>query len=444
MQNLPRNFEDLSANEKIKFVIPQENPLKDGSLILIGEHKRSYLMEIIPQKKNTFEGNLTQKVTVKCIARNMDEAFEGITALLTETFRVYETESQKKRECGWWYEGNKYFLNLLESDNFKKVDLDSEITLDAQPTIDRINQLIKEERKQAREESKRRKEERKEFERKNPAQIIKFIPSDSNNSAIINTIDELKVEFNEIPKQNSIKNVVADYEKNSFFELNLIDQTCGCDSFQKNRHIYPVNDVRRLCQHLRYELLQKHCAYISELAECYISYRSRDNFNISKYQLSSGVPFYIGHNGTKSEWIDIFARKRRKGEKEGNFTGAYERYGYNLLEKRWSYGEGPAGAKEIKIQIAKQFPTTLNPKSKSGQEVEGCYIATAVYGCYDAPEVLSLRRFRDQKLKKHILGRFFISLYYLVSPSLANKLSGMQRTNSFVRKVLDKFIRLIG
>ena len=507
MQNLPGNFEDLSSKEKIKLIVPLNNPIKNGSLVLIGEHKRTYLMEIMPQKGGTFEGDNNQKIIVKCIAQNMDEAFNGICALLTDTFEVCENESRKKRECGRWYEGNKYFLNLLKSATFKKSDLENKNTIDARPTIKRINQIIKEEREKSREENKRRKEERKKFELNNPAKVIRFIPNNTKNSTVSDAIDELKVEFKEIPQEASIKKVVANYNENSFYELDLINQTCGCEKFQQCS-IYPVNDIRRLCPHLRGELFSKHVRNIPELAECYISYGSRRNSEITKYQLSSGVPFYIGHSGLKCEWIDVYARKREKGEKEGNFTGFYERYGYNLLEKRWSYGEGPAGASEIKKQIAILFPsvsskleikiytepfehevleilsslpgcefheasrpywtipyrddyeTYLKQKftdvadltfeyykrhTKVIVSVPGaCYIATVVYGSYDAPEVLVLRKFRDIVLKRYSLGKMFISFYYLVSPFIAQKLQYKKRINSAIRWGLDKIVKVIG
>lgn len=48
----------------------------------------------------------------------------------------------------------------------------------------------------------------------------------------------------------------------------------------------------------------------------------------------------------------------------------------------------------------------------------GCYIATAVYGSYDCPEVWTLRRFRDNSLAKNVLGRLFIRTYYSISPLL--------------------------
>jgi hypothetical protein len=69
-----------------------------------------------------------------------------------------------------------------------------------------------------------------------------------------------------------------------------------------------------------------------------------------------------------------------------------------------------------------------------------CYIATAVYRSYDAPEVLCLRRFRDEILSTYILGRLFIKLYYLFSPPIAERLKKAWRVNTLVRRALDIFV----
>lgn len=48
----------------------------------------------------------------------------------------------------------------------------------------------------------------------------------------------------------------------------------------------------------------------------------------------------------------------------------------------------------------------------------GCYVATAVYGSYDCPQVWTLRRFRDYTLAETWYGRAFIRTYYAISPAL--------------------------
>ena len=84
--------------------------------------------------------------------------------------------------------------------------------------------------------------------------------------------------------------------------------------------------------------------------------------------------------------------------------------------------------------IEKQIEITT-PKRR------GCYVATAVYGSYDCPEVWTLRRFRDQYLAKHLLGRAFISAYYAVSPRVVAMFGKTEWFNRFWRARLDKMVK---
>ena len=78
--------------------------------------------------------------------------------------------------------------------------------------------------------------------------------------------------------------------------------------------------------------------------------------------------------------------------------------------------------------------------NSSNTKKKGCYIATAVYGNYDADEVLVLRKFRDKFLQKYFLGRNFIKLYYTISPTLAKKLKSEYPITKLTKKILDKFV----
>lgn len=83
------------------------------------------------------------------------------------------------------------------------------------------------------------------------------------------------------------------------------------------------------------------------------------------------------------------------------------------------------------------------PKSRAKDpsvKVSKCYIATAVYGSYDAPQVLVLRKFRDEVLSKSLPGRAFVRTYYAVSPPVARRLENAGRVNRIVRRILDKIV----
>ena len=73
----------------------------------------------------------------------------------------------------------------------------------------------------------------------------------------------------------------------------------------------------------------------------------------------------------------------------------------------------------------------------------GCYVATMVYGSYDADEVLVLRRFRDNVLQHSAGGRRFIQWYYGWSPGFVKKYSKYRLVHRTVKSILQPLIWLL-
>ena len=71
----------------------------------------------------------------------------------------------------------------------------------------------------------------------------------------------------------------------------------------------------------------------------------------------------------------------------------------------------------------------------------GCYVATAVYGSYDCPEVWTLRRYRDNTLAESIFGRAFIHTYYAISPTLVKWFGKTQWFKTLFKGKLDKMVK---
>ena len=71
----------------------------------------------------------------------------------------------------------------------------------------------------------------------------------------------------------------------------------------------------------------------------------------------------------------------------------------------------------------------------------GCYVATAVYGSYDCPEVWTLRRFRDDTLDRTWYGRAFIRAYYAVSPTLVRWFGTTGWFRSLFKAPLDRLVQ---
>lgn len=66
-----------------------------------------------------------------------------------------------------------------------------------------------------------------------------------------------------------------------------------------------------------------------------------------------------------------------------------------------------------------------------------CFIATAVYQDAMAPEVVTLRHFRDTVLKRYVLGRTFVRAYYSVGPWAALVVNKAPVLRTPFRKTLD-------
>lgn len=71
----------------------------------------------------------------------------------------------------------------------------------------------------------------------------------------------------------------------------------------------------------------------------------------------------------------------------------------------------------------------------------GCYVATAVYGSYDCPQVWTLRRYRDYTLSESRIGRTFIACYYAISPLLVKWFGDASWFKKLLKPILDRMVQ---
>ncbi|WP_417512486.1 CFI-box-CTERM domain-containing protein [Microbacterium sp.] len=67
-------------------------------------------------------------------------------------------------------------------------------------------------------------------------------------------------------------------------------------------------------------------------------------------------------------------------------------------------------------------------------------MATAVYGSYDAAEVLVLRKFRDERLNSTAPGRLLVRIYYSLSPRIAGAFRERRVVNRTAKHILDRIV----
>jgi hypothetical protein len=114
-------------------------------------------------------------------------------------------------------------------------------------------------------------------------------------------------------------------------------------------------------------------------------------------------------------------------------------------EFRSQYNTNKSSLSNLRSQLS-QIGTGSSGRSSGGSSSSGksgCYIATMVYGNYDHPQVIVLRRFRDNVLAKHTLGLNFISFYYKHSPSWVENLKDKIFVNRIIRVFLNGIIKIL-
>lgn len=89
---------------------------------------------------------------------------------------------------------------------------------------------------------------------------------------------------------------------------------------------------------------------------------------------------------------------------------------------------------------AKHRNTSYNTTPPNNTSSGGCYVATAVYGSYDCPQVWTLRRFRDDVLASSFAGRLFIRTYYAISPTLVKWFGHCAWFRNLWKPTLDRMV----
>ncbi len=86
--------------------------------------------------------------------------------------------------------------------------------------------------------------------------------------------------------------------------------------------------------------------------------------------------------------------------------------------------------------------TVIYGNQVSFRTSDSCFIATAAFGSILDKHVVVLRQFRDQVLKKYLLGRSFIEVYYRYSPALADMIQRHDMLRAATRIILMPLVGL--
>ena len=173
-------------------------------------------------------------------------------------------------------------------------------------------------------------------------------------------------------------------------------------------------------------------------------------FNAAKsyYQ---GIDASIRHNYTQ-EYCDNAAASAQimynfGDEVETQFEGKYSyisidgwKKGINIHKEYVKYLQDKSGNINIINSYGDKIRKYRSSYTNPNVDTSACYVATAIYGSYDCPEVWTLRRFRDFTLDETWYGRLFIKTYYAISPTFIKHFGSIKIFKSQGKKLLDKWV----
>lgn len=137
-------------------------------------------------------------------------------------------------------------------------------------------------------------------------------------------------------------------------------------------------------------------------------------FNLKGESICTGRDFYT----TLPQCFPVAVQSKTDGK-----WGFVDQNGKMVVpcqfEDSYSFEDGFATIDEpIRSSVSRVSSNTHVSSGSRSNSSGGCYVATAVYGSYDCPEVWTLRRYRDNVLDHTWYGRLFIRSYYAISPIL--------------------------
>ncbi|MBF0194951.1 MAG: hypothetical protein HQL71_10350 [Magnetococcales bacterium] len=150
----------------------------------------------------------------------------------------------------------------------------------------------------------------------------------------------------EIDKKYDAIIEVPSYKNDHIYKVNLFYQNCTCRRFNARRGHFPHGDIRRLCRHLRKELIIKRTAIgVSEMLQCIIEKRVRDKcyleIEIKNHKIAIGFH-------PKSDFVRIYTRKKAESDPpDGPLTGPYDKFTLIVSQGAWVYGAPPLYADQI-------------------------------------------------------------------------------------------------
>ena len=148
------------------------------------------------------------------------------------------------------------------------------------------------------------------------------------------------------------------------YYVDLCDYTCTCPDFRKRRHTTPPRSIVRACKHICRALVESQwLEFLNPLTRCIVEAYSRIGFGVEQGWFccsDGGSPYYLTQPH-EDGWVNVYAPV---ASKRGNSSVLYAKHGFNVFERRWSYGKPPSDATAIENNIFEKLKKSQNQGSQ--------------------------------------------------------------------------------
>jgi hypothetical protein len=161
----------------------------------------------------------------------------------------------------------------------------------------------------------------------------------SSSSADSNCLPDVLPTFSSLSLQTI---QVKSSDGKGYYSVDLLNYTCTCPSFVKDHAHAPPFSFGRMCKHIC-DALDREKLPLPPIAQAMVREAHGVHPGRIATDINGNLIYITGINSTG--WVNVFALPRKDGK-------SYSRYGYNIKEARWAYGQEPKIAASLLPSLA--------------------------------------------------------------------------------------------
>lgn len=173
--------------------------------------------------------------------------------------------------------------------------------------------------------------------RKDWAKRQKEEAAERMNEFVASAAANFDLRYAQLPSIPLVVQIKSHSQKSLKYQVDLSGPSCTCPDWIGGRKRVPLGHLTRCCKHVinAYGQIEPDSGWPGWLG-AFFDFSWPPHPNQSWFVIEVGNSFALVSSATKG-WANVFVEA----------DGSYDRFGYNVEERRWSYGIAPPGCRQI-------------------------------------------------------------------------------------------------